>query len=225
MDFGIELFKWLEERNLLYPLLPFILILLVLVIYVMVKDEKSKQRESLCISCKYKRTKDKYIQACDFYENRHTYHLEQLDYCNKEIVEGQLKEMMKNERKDNIVYFIIGVCFFVLIMFVLLTYDGTDINSQKEEDGLLCNKEMKYSSSVSINNCYLCGNNSKSMLFSHWGKQNIILIDLKTFECFVFDLNRYDDINLITENVRVSNKTGCHQWRGIGGSTVDFSLI
>lgn len=48
-----------------------------------------------------------------------------------------------------------------------------------------------YASTVQKNDCYLCGNNPDSQITPHLGEENLGLINLNTFECMVFEVNRY----------------------------------
>lgn len=42
MELGNQLYKWLVERNLEYPMFPFLLTLLILLLYIMMKEQKTR---------------------------------------------------------------------------------------------------------------------------------------------------------------------------------------
>lgn len=81
-----------------------------------------------------------------------------------------------------------------------------------------------YASTIQKNDCYLCGNNPNSPITSYLGENNIGIINLNTFECFRFEVNRYNEKHeLIEKLVKYGN---LHGWGGDEntGSTYDYDV-
>jgi len=75
----------------------------------------------------------------------------------------------------------------------------------KENENSYLSKQS-YSSPTSKEDCYICGSNSQSTLSPYWGEHNIGLINLNTFECCRFEINRYDDdLNVIEKQQRYTS--------------------
>lgn len=132
---------------------------------------------------------------------------------------------MKEKHKERIFYMVSGAVFTitVLLLAFIIKYN-TYIHTRQDENNNKEYKKNEYSSSVVKNECYLCGDNKNSTLLSHWGEHNIGMINLNTFEYFIFELNRYDDNkNPIEEKVKFSRRTGYQKWTEVGGSTMNYS--
>lgn len=61
--------------------------------------------------------------------------------------------------------------------------------------------EIIYTSSVSAEDCFLCGNGAGSI---SWGQNNIGIISLNSFEVMPIEINRYDN-----EGILIEENTGC----------------
>lgn len=125
MEIGLKLYNWMEERNLVYPMIPFMLNLLVLLTFILMKEPKADQStKSLCSSCIYKRKQHKSVKACTLYKNRNTQRLRKAVYCCKERKEEYVEEQMKMSHRDKIIYTILGIGFIASIIFAFVSYDG-----------------------------------------------------------------------------------------------------
>lgn len=71
------------------------------------------------------------------------------------------------------------------LTIILASCDSTDSGTKYLEDRL-------YESLTTKDDCYLCGINPDSSLSAYWGESNIGLLNLNTFECSRFEINRYD---------------------------------
>lgn len=97
----------------------------------------------------------------------------------------------------------------VLLVFLLpiLTGCGTGRNTAQLD-------EAEYSSDISTEDCYLCGDGIENLIPGYWGQNNVALISLNTFEIKPIEINRYDRLSgrLIEEYAGVVSFGG-------GGST------
>lgn len=118
------------------------------------------------------------------------------------------------------------IIFFSVLLFlniVALIYGKEEAHAKKNENENSSVMDLEYVSSVSKDECCLCGTNPDSLLSSYWGQQNVGVINLNTFQFFVFEINQYDDSNnLIDEKVLLSESIGKINWSE-GGSTIDYS--
>lgn len=98
---------------------------------------------------------------------------------------------------------------FVLLVLLLpiLTGCGTGRSTAQLD-------EAEYSSDISTEDCYLCGDGIENLIPGYWGQNNVALISLNTFEIKPIEINRYDRLSgrLIEEYAGVVSFGG-------GGST------
>ena len=50
-----------------------------------------------------------------------------------------------------------------------------------------------YVSAIRQEECFLCGNDADTLIASHWGEDNVGILDLNSFEILYLEINRYDD--------------------------------
>ena len=107
-----------------------------------------------------------------------------------------------------------GVVAFAVIYIVF----GKSINDKPIDQYAV------YASTIQKEDCHLCGNNPNSSITPYLGESNIGLINLNTFDCFRFEVNRYNDNHeIIKRLVKYGNS---HGWRGDDktGSTFDYDV-
>ena len=89
---------------------------------------------------------------------------------------------------------------FALLLPLMLVLAGCGMNQSSNLSGAAVSTKTPYSSSISADDCYLCGG-AESPLSPYWGQNNIALFSLNTFEIKPLEINRYDrtDGRLIEE--------------------------
>jgi len=84
----------------------------------------------------------------------------------------------------------------VLLATLLLLLSGCNVGRGAEDRTL---EEISYSSDVSTQDCFLCGDGGTHV--TQWGENNIGIISLNTFEVMPIEINCYDNNGeLIEEN-------------------------
>ena len=68
---------------------------------------------------------------------------------------------------------------------------------------------IDYVSTITPEECYVCGSVSNSSAFPYWGEDNVGIVNLNTFELLYLPINRYDDHgNLIEEPAGFMSSSG-----------------
>lgn len=84
----------------------------------------------------------------------------------------------------------------VMLATLFLTLFGCSTGRGAEKPTL---EEISYTSDVSAQDCFLCGDGGNQV--TRWGENNIGIISLNTFEVMPIEINRYDNNGeLIEEN-------------------------
>lgn len=78
---------------------------------------------------------------------------------------------------------------FLLAMLLLLGGCGEDTHADASGAG---EEPVTYTSEVSAEDCYLCGDTTDSPLYPYWGQNNIGIVSLNTFAVMPVEINRYD---------------------------------
>lgn len=123
---------------------------------------------------------------------------------------------MSRKKRLCSILIIIGVMVVVSLIAVRTVTSKNDATDYNE---LYAN----YASTIQKEDCYLCGNNPNSPITPYLGENNIGLINLNTFDCFRFEVNRYENHKLIEKLVKYGNSRG---WGGDKdtGSTYDYDV-
>ena len=90
---------------------------------------------------------------------------------------------------------------FALLLSLVLVFAGCGMEQSPDSSGAAPSTKTLYSSDISADDCYLCGNGTESSLSPYWGQNNIALFSLNTFNIKPLEINRYDrtDGRLIEE--------------------------
>lgn len=72
--------------------------------------------------------------------------------------------------------------------------------------------EIEYTSQITSDNCFLCGDHSKSTNSQYWKQDNIGIVHLNTFDYLPLRINRYDDAGeIITECLGIMESCGLYR--------------
>lgn len=107
--------------------------------------------------------------------------------------------------KKHILSALAGAACTLLILFSVVIFRENHNNRERDYN------YTSFTSSISTEDCFICGNSIRSILPLYWGQDNVGIINLNTLEILPLEINRYDDTNqLITE------KAGYMQHNTIG---------
>lgn len=82
--------------------------------------------------------------------------------------------------------------------------------------------EKDYISQISKNNCFLCGDHSHTKHESFWGKNNIGLVHLNTFDVLPLRIIRYSDSGeIIREKFSILETSGLYRDDTYANATTD----
>lgn len=95
----------------------------------------------------------------------------------------------------------------VVMLALCLIGCGADPSAEAEPKQVI--------STVSVNDCFLCGSGADEP--SYWGQNNVGIISLNTFEVMPIAINRYDD-----DGVLIEKNTGGMTSHGISNSEGGF---
>lgn len=79
-----------------------------------------------------------------------------------------------------------------LILLALLIFA---LAGCRAEESPTQDDNAEYSSNLSAEDCYLCGDGIESLNLSCWGQKNVAFVSLNTFEVIPIEINRYDEID------------------------------
>lgn len=133
-----------------------------------------------------------------------------MNYTRSEVKDMNRKKILRNLM---ILSMVVAICILALVV-------KTALNNNKTDYG----KYAFYKSTIQKDDCYLCGNNPDSSIAPYLGESNIGLINLNTFDCFRFEVNRYDENHKLIEKLA---KYGTSKgWRGNEdtGSTFNYDV-
>lgn len=70
-------------------------------------------------------------------------------------------------------------------------------------------KHIDYVSTITLEECYVCGDNGDTPAPAYWGEDNVGIVNLNTFELLYLPINRYDEQgNLIKEPAGYMTSSG-----------------
>ena len=81
------------------------------------------------------------------------------------------------------------------LLLLMLVLAGCRMEQSTISNGTAVSANSPYSSNISVEDCYICGNGIENLIPSYWGQNNIALISLNTFEIKPLEINRYDRID------------------------------
>lgn len=96
------------------------------------------------------------------------------------------------------------ICICCLDVFAVLAIGFLLVRlvlTKPHEKSLELDQYANYTSTISKSDCYLCGNNPNSTIAPYLGQSNLGLINLNTFDCLSFDVNRYSESNELLETL------------------------
>ena len=79
-----------------------------------------------------------------------------------------------------------------LVLLALLLFFSTGCRA---EESAAQGGNAEYSSNLSAEDCYLCGDGIENLNLSCWGQKNVAFVSLNTFEVIPIEINRYDEID------------------------------
>ena len=68
------------------------------------------------------------------------------------------------------------------LLLLMLVLAGCRMEQSTISNGTAVSANSPYSSNISVEDCYICGNGIENLIPSYWGQNNIALISLHTFE-------------------------------------------
>lgn len=83
------------------------------------------------------------------------------------------------------------------VMLVLLIV-AANISAAREQEPEEY-EHIDFISTITQDDCFVCGNSTKDPMSLHWGEDNVAIVNLNTFEVLRLEINRYDDGELIEE--------------------------
>ena len=76
----------------------------------------------------------------------------------------------------------------VLVFLIVAASISTTRGQEPEEY-----EHIDFISTITQDDCFLCGNGSEFPVSSYWGEDNIAIVNLNTFEVLRLEINRYGD--------------------------------
>lgn len=80
----------------------------------------------------------------------------------------------------------------VLLVLLILSLAGCEVKQNAPSAGT--DNEITYTSTISAEDCYLCGEHIEDDDMLPWGQNNVALISLNTFDIKPLEINRYNRI-------------------------------
>lgn len=123
-------------------------------------------------------------------------------------------------RKKTLCNLMLFVGVVAIVSFIVIVINRSTTHSDITD----YDKYTVYASTIQKKDCYLCGNNHNSSITPYLGESNIGIINLNTFDCVRFEVNRYDENHqLIKKLVKYESSQG---WRGDEetGSTFNYDV-
>ena len=102
-----------------------------------------------------------------------------------------------------------------LILLALLIFA---LAGCRAEESPTQDDNAEYSSNLSAEDCYLCGDGIESLNLSCWGQKNVAFVSLNTFEVIPIEINRYDEI----DGHLIEEYSDATTFKGKAVLTVDF---
>lgn len=79
----------------------------------------------------------------------------------------------------------------LLILSLLLLAGCSTQNGDQEDQRNKSYEHTSFTSSITIEDCVICGDNSEHMLSWYMGEENVALVDVNTFDFCYIEINRY----------------------------------
>lgn len=67
-----------------------------------------------------------------------------------------------------------------------------------------------YVSSITQEECFVCGENGNAIVSSYWGEDNVAIVNLNTFEVLRIEINRYENGKLLEKKAGYMQSGGMH---------------
>ena len=84
---------------------------------------------------------------------------------------------------------------FTFVLIVVLALLQTDCCKADENENVSANteyKQIKFTSAISEQDCFICGNKRDPLMAHYWREDNIGILNLNTFEVMYIAINKYD---------------------------------
>ena len=95
--------------------------------------------------------------------------------------------------KKSVSSMLAGALAMLSAISVIATINANKEQSYEDYD------HIDYVSTITQEECYICGNNSDFAGFPYWGEDNVGIVNLNTFELLYLPINRYDDHGILIE--------------------------
>ena len=95
--------------------------------------------------------------------------------------------------KKSVSSMLAGALAMLIAISVIATINANKEQSYEDYD------HIDYVSTITQEECYICGNNSDFAGFPYWGEDNVGIVNLNTFELLYLPINRYDDHGILIE--------------------------
>lgn len=88
---------------------------------------------------------------------------------------------------------IAGAAAMLAILIVAANVSAVREQNPKEYE------HIDFVSTITQEDCFVCGNSTKDPMSLHWGEDNIAIVNLNTFEVLRLEINRYGDNGKLIE--------------------------
>lgn len=82
-----------------------------------------------------------------------------------------------------------GALAMLIALIIIANVSAAKEQTQENKDY----EHIDFISTITQDDCFLCGNGSKFPVSSYWGEDNIAIVNLNTFEMLRLEINRYGD--------------------------------
>ena len=76
-----------------------------------------------------------------------------------------------------------------MLVFLIVAANISTAREQEPEEY----EHIYFISTITQDDCFVCGNNTKDPMSLHWGEDNVGIVNLNTFEVLRLEINRYGD--------------------------------
>ena len=113
---------------------------------------------------------------------------------------------------------------FLLTGFLLGCFYCTTLENVHDVPHDYAGDYANYASLIQKDDCYLCSDNPSSNVLPHLGEENIGLINLNTFECYPFEVNRYSENKELIEKLERYGYSNGHRGDGETETTYSYTV-